>query len=164
MSPQTGPRWRVWLLAFALSYATAGLGGALTDLGPWYFALRQPDWKPPDSAFGAIWTLIFSLCAVSAALAWQAARQPAERRRVGWLFGLNALLNVAWSALYFGLQRPDWALWEVGALWASIWALILGLWPLSRGASLALTPYLAWVTVAAFLNLATVQLNGPFGG
>ena len=50
-------------LALALSYTTAGLGAALTDLGPWYFALRQPEWKPPDPAFGVIWTTIFTLCA-----------------------------------------------------------------------------------------------------
>jgi tryptophan-rich sensory protein len=38
------------------------------------------------------------------------------------------------------------------------------MWRLSRLASALLLPYLAWVTVAAFLNLATVQLNGPFAG
>ena len=62
-----------WLLAFVLSYATAGIGGALTELGPWYYALRQPDWKPPDAAFGVVWTTIFTLCAISGALAWRAA-------------------------------------------------------------------------------------------
>jgi tryptophan-rich sensory protein len=79
-----------------------------------------------------------------------------------WLFGVNAGLNVVWSGLYFGLHRPDWALAEVGLLWLSIAALMRGLWPLSRTASLLVAPYLVWVSVAAALNLATVQLNGPF--
>ena len=114
-------------LAIVLSYATAGIGGALTDLGPWYFALRHPAWKPPDAAFGVIWTTIFTLCAVSGWLAWQAADSSALRRRVAWLFGVNALLNILWSALYFKLQRPDWAMYELVFLWLSIVALILGL-------------------------------------
>jgi tryptophan-rich sensory protein len=151
-------------LAVVLSYTTAGIGGALTELGPWYFSLRQPDWKPPDAAFGVIWTTIFTLCAVSAWLAWEAANTPALRRRVAVLFGVNALLNVLWSALYFKLQRPDWALCEVVFLWLSIVALIVGLWRISRWASGLLIPYWLWVSAASVLNLETVRLNGPFVG
>ena len=149
-------------VSFVLSYATAGIGGALTDLGPWYFALRQPDWKPPDAAFGVIWSTIFTLCALSGALAWRAASTPAWRLRVVLLFGINAVLNILWSALYFQLHRPDWALIEVAWLWLSIVALIVGLWRLSRWASVLLLPYLVWVSIATALNWATVQLNGPF--
>jgi translocator protein len=156
-------RWWPWLVAFALSYLTAAAGAALTDIGPWYASLRHPPWKPPDAAFGVIWSLVFTLCAISAALAWQAASGRAQRQRVLWLFGLNALLNIAWSGLYFGLRRPDWALVEVALLWLSIIALMAGLWRLSRWASGLLLPYLLWVTVASFLNAATVRLNGPFG-
>lgn len=155
--------WRALLLAFALSYATAGIGAALTELGPWYFALKHPPWKPPDAAFGVIWSTIFTLCAISGWLAWQAADTTALRRRVAALFGANALLNVLWSALYFKLQRPDWALFEVVFLWLSILALIIGLWRLSRWASLLLITYWVWVSIAAVLNVQTVMLNGPFG-
>lgn len=154
---------RTLLLAFVLSYATAGIGAALTELGPWYFALKHPPWKPPDAAFGVIWSTIFTLCAISAWLAWQAADTAALRRRVTVLFGANALLNILWSALYFKLQRPDWALFEVVFLWLSIMALIMGLWRLSRWASLLLITYWVWVIIAAALNMHTVMLNGPFG-
>lgn len=149
-------------LTLVLSYATAGIGGALTEIGPWYFALRQPAWKPPDAAFGIVWTTIFTLCAISAWLAWRAADTRALRVRVALLFGVNAVCNIVWSALYFKLQRPDWALVEVVFLWLSIVALIVGLWRLSRGASGLLIPYLVWVSIAAVLNLETVLLNGPF--
>lgn len=156
--------WTRLAVAFALSYGTAGIGAALTELGPWYFALKHPAWKPPDAAFGVTWTTIFSLCAISGWLAWQAADTAALRRRVAALFGANALLNILWSALYFKLQRPDWALYEVVLLWLSILALIVGLWRLSRWASLLLITYWFWVSIAAVLNWQTVQLNGPFVG
>lgn len=149
-------------LALVLSYGTAGMGGALTELGPWYYALRHPDWKPPDAAFGVIWSTIFTLCAVSGTLAWRAASTPALRQRVLLLFGSNAVLNVLWSLLYFKLHRPDWALVEVLFLWLSIAALIVGLWRISRWASALLLPYLVWVSIATALNWTTVQLNGPF--
>ncbi len=155
-------RWLPWGVAFSLSYLTAALGGALTDIGPWYASLTQPPWKPPDAAFGIVWTAIFTLCAISAALAWQAADSATARRRVWGLFGANAVLNIAWSGLYFALRRPDWALLEVVLLWLSILALMVGLWRVSRTASLLLLPYLLWVSLASLLNLATVRLNGPF--
>ena len=153
---------RTLLLAFVLSFATAGIGAALTDLGPWYFALKHPPWKPPDAAFGVIWSTIFTLCAISGWLAWQAADTLALRRRVLSLFGVNAVLNITWSALYFKLQRPDWALFEVVFLWLSVLALVMGLWRMSRWASLLLITYWIWVSIAAVLNVQTVMLNGPF--
>jgi tryptophan-rich sensory protein len=47
-------------------------------------------------------------------------------------------------------------------LWSSIAALIVVLWRISRPAAALLLPYLAWVGLAAMLNRAIVELNGPF--
>lgn len=153
---------RGFWLSLALSFTVAAIGGALTDLGPWYQNLRQPAWKPPDVWFGPIWTTIFTLAAVSGWWAWLAAVTPAQRARVVTLFGVNAALNIAWSALFFTFQRPDWALMEWVGLWLSVVGLIAGLRGVSARAAWLNLPYLAWVTVAGVLNQANVQLNGPF--
>jgi benzodiazapine receptor len=164
MSSGTTQRWQALLVSSLGALAVALLGMAATDLGPWYQDLRKPWWQPPDWLFGPAWTLIYALVVLSASSAWMAARDRAQRSRIIVLFCLNALLNVGWSQLFFGLRRPDWALWEVGPLWLSVLALLLGLGPISRMAMWLLVPYLAWVTFAAWLNLAIVQLNGAFAG
>jgi tryptophan-rich sensory protein len=51
---------------------------------------------------------------------------------------------------------------EVPFLWLSIVILMIGLHPISPLASLLLTPYLLWVSFAAFLNFTIVRLNAPF--
>ena len=150
-------------VAFVLCMAIAWAGAALTELGPWYFALKQPAWKPPDYAFGIIWSSIFTLCAVSAASAWSHAQTPARKRRVWVLFLLNGALNMCWSLLYFKLQRPDWALWEWALLWLSVGSLVLGLRGFGRIASWLNLPYWLWVSAAGLLNWQTLVLNGPFG-
>lgn len=155
--------WPTALVAVVLAFAVGGTGGALTDLGPWYANLQQPSWKPPDWAFGPAWTTIFLLCAAAGTISWVAASSAAQRRTILLAFAINAFLNVLWSALFFHLHRPDWSLWEVGALWLSVLSLVIVCGRLSRLAGALLLPYLAWVAYASTINYGVVQLNGPFG-
>jgi translocator protein len=150
------------VVAVLAASVVAGAGAALTDVGPWYYALRKPTWQPPDWLFGPAWTVILGLAALSGVLAWENARDADSRAEVIGLFAVNGVLHVAWSLLFFRLRRPDWALIEVVPPWLSILVLILALAPLSRTASWALLPYLLWVAFAAVLNLAIVRLNAPF--
>jgi benzodiazapine receptor len=156
-------RWVAVAVAAASVTAVAVAGGLLTEVGPWYEALRFPSWRPPNWLFGPAWTLIFLLIAVGGIIAWEHARDGSARLWLGLAFAINAILNVAWSALLFKLRRPDWALREVVLLWASIVVLVLICGGLSRLSAFFLAPYLAWVTFAAFLNWRVVELNKPFG-
>lgn len=140
-----------------------GLGRVITELGPWYQSLKVPSWQPPGAAFGLIWTIIYLLTTVSAVLAWRDRSSPRDGRILIVLFAINCTTNLLWSFLFFKLQRPDWALYEVGFFWLSILALIVFIWRLNKIAAALLLPYLIWVSIAIGLNVAVVQLNGPFG-
>jgi translocator protein len=142
----------------------AGAGAFLTELSPWYHALRRPSWQPPDWLFGPAWTVILGMASLSLFLTLRQSPDRANRLMIVTLFIVNGALNVLWSPLFFRWQRPDWALGEVPFLWLSILAPIVLLWPISSTASLLLLPYLVWVSFAAFLNLTIVRLNAPFGG
>ncbi len=146
------------LIAFLLAVAVGGIGGAATEIGPWYFSLIKPTWQPPDWAFGPIWTLIYITTGIAGVRAWRLG--DAYQRRL-FLIALliNCALNVLWSLLFFKMQRPDLALIEVVALWLSIVPLILLPLRYSPKSSLLMLPYLAWVSVAAYLNLTIVRLN-----
>lgn len=138
-------------------------GGVLTETGPWYRALKKPSWKPPDWAFGPVWTVILVLAAISAALAWEAATDPGDKAKVLTVLVVNSVLNIAWSGIFFKMKRPDWALVEVVVFWFSILALVVVLGGQSALAGWLMVPYLAWVSVATFLNYRIVRMNGPFG-
>ena len=79
------------------------------------------------------------------------------------LFAINGVLNILWSPLFFKLRRPDWAFIELLFFWASVLALVVYISGVSGRAALIISPYLAWVTFAGFLNWRIVQLNKPFG-
>jgi tryptophan-rich sensory protein len=138
-------------------------GGVLTETGQWYASLKKPSWKPPDWAFGPVWTVILILAAISAALAWEAGEGAGARSAILAVLIINSILNIAWSGIFFKMRRPDWALIEVAMLWLSILALILVLGSYSTAAGLLMVPYLIWVSIASFLNYRIVQMNKPFG-
>jgi translocator protein len=156
------PAWRLWLVALAVVFAVGTVGGAATEIGPWYRALNKPSWQPPDWLFGPAWSTIYLCAAWAGVRVWQHARAALRRR---WLLAVavNGVFNVLWSVLFFSLRRPDWALVEVGLLWLSILVVVLLAYRTDRLAAALLLPYLAWVAFAAVLNATIVRLNAPFG-
>ena len=59
-----------------------GVGGLVTEIGPWYRALKKPVFQPPDWAFGPAWTIILGLA--------------------GWVVSGGAI--VLWAANRYGRQ------------------------------------------------------------
>jgi len=149
-------------IATVTTLLVLGIGRWMTTVGPWYENLRKPSWNPPNWVFGPAWTVILGLAAGSGVLAWSNASTGGEQLRVIALFGVNIFFHMLWSPLFFNLRRPDWALIEIPFLWLSIVILMLGLTPFSPASAWLLTPYILWVTFAAFLNLMIVRMNGPF--
>jgi translocator protein len=96
--------------------------------------------------------------AVAAWLVWHQAGFVAGRVPLA-LFGVQLLLNLAWSGLFFGLRRPDLAFYEIVLLWGMILATLTTSWKVSRIAGVLLLPYLLWVGFATALNFAIWRLN-----
>ncbi len=152
------------VIAVIATICVLGAGGALTEIGPWYYSLRNPPWRPPNWAFGPIWSVIGIVTCAAAVVLWRMPQTDWDRAITLVLFAVNAALNIAWSLFFFKLRRPDWALIEVVFLWLSVLALILVAYPRSPLAAALLLPYLIWVSIASVLNRAIVRLNGPFDG
>lgn len=153
--------WWPTIAAALWGLSVAGIGGALTDIGPWFKSLRRPPLQPPDWLFGPAWTVILTMTATAGVFAWNAA-DGGMRAIVVALFVLNGLLNVGWNVCYFVFRRPDWALVEVPFLWLSILAMVIVFSRISATAAWLVVPYLLWVGFASWLNRDIVRLNGPF--
>ena len=150
--------WLVLIGFLLLSFMAAALG-AIYPPGEWYAGLVKPAWNPPNWVFGPVWTLLYFCIGLSGWLVW---------REAGWrsaapafaVYGLQLILNAAWSWLFFGLHRPGLAFAEIVVLWLGILATVLLFKRLSRPAAWLLLPYLCWVGFAGVLNLSLWQLNG----
>jgi benzodiazapine receptor len=96
--------------------------------------------------------------AISAWLVWREVGWPAAKPPLV-LFGIQLLLNVAWSAIFFGMQTIGIAFGEVLLLWMMTIATAVAFYPVSLLAAWLLIPYIAWVAFASYLNFRIWQMN-----
>ena len=118
------------------------LGTYITEAGmPWYQTLTLPPGTPSGAFIGLVWSIIFLLVTLSVILVWMRAPRGPRFRAINGLFILNAVLNVGWTAVFFGFHSLFGAVFAAAALFASVCALIIALWPLVRPSALFLLPY-----------------------
>ena len=145
-----------WLL---LSFAAAAIGAlASVRSEAFYEQLVRPDWAPPASVFGPVWTVLYVLMGIAAWLVWRA-RGFSGARTALTLYVVQLAANALWTWLFFAWRLGFPAFVEILVLWVLIAATILAFWRVRRLAAVLLIPYLAWVTFAAALTFSIWQLN-----
>jgi benzodiazapine receptor len=146
----------------AVGLATSG------DIRGWYRSLRKPAWNPPDGMFGPVWTTLYLLMGVAAALVAREGRRAtsepgstADRRVPVGLgaFAVQLVLNLAWSLVFFRARRVRLAFAELCALWVGIAVTSVAFARVRLLAGVLLLPYLAWTTFAGLLNLDIARRN-----
>lgn len=163
-----------YILIPLVTVAVSFLGSYFTQIGmPWYDAeVLKPTLTPPMIAFPIAWTTIYILTTISALIIWNKGtadyqflwfsfhRKPTPK--FIWLialFVLNAILNTLWTYLFFAQRLMYEAFIEMLILEATIIAIMVLSWRMSKVSSLLLLPYLAWVGFASYLTYQIVQLN-----
>ncbi len=144
-----------------LSLIAGALGSwfSMDGLRDWYPALAKPWFTPPSWVFGPVWTLLYVLMGIAAAIVSKYGDLEGRREALA-LFGTQLAFNAIWSMVFFGLRSPLLGLVVIAVLWMMIAACVYGFWQLNKAASVLMMPYLAWVSFASMLNLAIFQMNG----
>jgi benzodiazapine receptor len=132
-------------------------GGQFTG-GDWYQAVNQPTWNPPAIVMTVVWAIMYVLMVVAAWLVWGARRGLAASALSWW--GLQLLLSVAWSWVYFGLHRPGWALAVLGLWLLAVLVVTRVFRPMATAASNLMLPVAGWLLFSWLLSFVQWQLNG----
>jgi len=130
--------------------------------GEWYQALEKPPWTPPDWLFAPVWTVLYLAIAVAGWLVWRSRDGHGSTALSFWVAQL--FLNGLWSWLFFGLHRPDLALFDIVLLDAAIVGFVMSAMPISRLAAGLFVPYGLWVAYATALTFSIWQANRLPGG
>ena len=152
----------VFAVSLALAFSAAAIGGYFTSssVTTWYVALAKPMLNPPSWVFAPVWTLLYALMAIAAALVYErSAEAPRLTRQALAVYGVQLVLNALWSYVFFGMRDPALALVVIAGLWLSIVSTVSRFSKINRTSAWLMMPYLAWVSFASYLNLMVAILN-----
>lgn len=147
------------IATFAVTFGAAALGGyASASSAAFYGSLEQPSWAPSAAVFGPVWTILYSLMAVSAFLVvrevgWRAALLPLS------VYLAQLVLNAVWTWLFFAWRLGGAAFVEIVVLAVVIAANVFVFWRVRPLSGALLVPYLAWVGFAAMLTWTLWRSN-----
>ena len=140
----------------------AGIIGSIFTAGSvtsWYPTLVKPSFSPPGFYIGLIWIVLFTLMGISLFLICRETPSNPAARIALYFFAVQLIVNVLWSVAFFGMRSPISGLAVIAFLWVLILITIIKFWPINRTAAILLIPYIAWVSIAAYLNFSIWRLN-----
>lgn len=150
---------KVYGIFLLITGAVGGLSALLTNMGmESYKAAEKPPLTPPDIVFPIVWSILFTLMAISAARVWLTDNSRMKNRAMI-VYAIQLLFNFFWSILFFNFQAYGLAFVWIIALWILILLMIVRFYNIDKAAGLLQIPYLLWVTFAAYLNFMVYQLN-----
>jgi tryptophan-rich sensory protein len=149
------------IISLAVTFSAPVIASLVTNpaASDWYANLNKPSFNPPGWVFGPVWTVLYILMAVSAALVWHRGLHEPKVKLALALYIVQLFLNALWTPFFFGLQMPLLAFIDILLLWAAIILTILAFFRVSGYAAFLMAPYLVWTTFAAVLNFSLWYLN-----
>lgn len=147
---------------YAVSVIAALLTGAVSALLTvgnmnLYDTINLPPLSPPGAVFPIVWTILYILMGISAAIIFESG--DARREDALKLYGINLAVNFLWSIIFFNLRAFLFSFIWLVLLWVIIVIMIKEFKKISILAAKLLIPYFIWVTFAGYLNLAIYFLN-----
>ncbi len=150
-----------YVISISSALAIGGLSALLTvgnmDL---YSTINTPPLAPPAILFPIVWTILYVLMGISAAMIYNTETAPMPQRKSAlYTYALSLFFNFFWSIIFFNMRN---------FLFAFIWLLVLlflivrtirKYYKINPLAAYLQIPYLIWVTFAGYLNFAIWLLN-----
>jgi len=137
----------------------AGIAGSvftISAIPSWYAALQKPWFTPPNWLFAPVWLALYFLMGAVLYLLWGKRSQSGAALAA---FGVQLVLNITWSAVFFGAHELFYGFVVIAVLWLAILVTAAFSYRVSRGAAALLIPYILWVTIASALNYYVWVLN-----
>ena len=150
---------KTFIVNILLALAVGGLSAFFTRSSMKTFdALSKPALTPPSYVFPIVWTILFILMGVGAAIV--ILKSGGDRRSHALkIYWTQLVVNFLWSILFFNLHLYLVSFLWLILLWILIFMMIKAFYNVNHTAGLLQIPYLLWVTFAGYLNLMIWMMN-----
>ncbi|VEN51340.1 unnamed protein product [Callosobruchus maculatus] len=143
-------------IGFTILPNVGGLAGGLITraaIEKWYDQLKKPNWRPPNWAFGPIWTSLYCGMGYASYLVWKEGDWHQEPVRTALaVYGINLVANWSWTPIFFGAKDIQLALYEIQIINVTAAATAYLFYKINPYAGLLILPYCAWLGLATALN------------
>lgn len=152
--------WKTYAAWIIPAEALGAFMGWLTRDGMKVYeqTMVKPPLTPPGIVFPIAWAVLYALMGVGAARIWGIS-PCRERTRALILYGVQLVVNLAWTALFFQWRALDAAFFWLLLLLVLILLMMLAFRHLDHTAAWLQAPYLLWVAFAAYLCAGVWMLN-----
>lgn len=150
-----------YIISIAIALAVGGLAAFFTrnsmDI---YKTIDRPPLSPPSILFPIVWTILYVLMGISAALVYNKKGVNYNQVSVSLsVYAISLFLNFWWSIIFFNARMYLFAFVWIILLFISVALTIYKYWSISKPAAILQIPYLLWIIFAAYLNLGIYILN-----
>ena len=155
-----GKNTKIYAIGALIALAVGVLSGILTrgSMQLYTDMITKPPLSPPGWLFPVVWTILYILMGVGAAMIWSETPGAARSRGLN-LYVAQLVVNFFWSLIFFNGQAYGFAaLWLI-LLWVLVFLMILQFWKINKTAAYLQIPYLLWLSFAAYLNIAVWLIN-----
>lgn len=141
-----------FLAFYAACFVVQTLGGLITQQSvmSWYPTLTKSALTPPGYVFGIAWTMLYILMALAASRIY-AIRGTLRSRSLVW-WGIQLVLGLLWSIVFFGQQQVALGFVIILLNWAAVAFVTRRFWRIEKRAGALMLPLLLWVSFASYLN------------
>ena len=138
-----------------------GIGAIFTTpaIATWYVTLQKPAFTPPNAVFMPVWTTLYLLMGIAVFLIWRKGLEAKEVKTAFIIFWVQLIINILWSAVFFGLKSPFGGFIVIVLLLIAVVITIVQFFKVSRLAGGLLIPYIVWLGIATSLNVGVWILN-----
>lgn len=149
---------KVYILSILIAVGIGSLSGFLTRKSMETFqTLEKPALTPPPTVFPIVWTVLFILMGIGAAIIYLA--DSPNTKRALTLYGIQLAVNFFWTIFFFNLSAYWFSFFWLLLLIALIVAMIVSFKKINHTAALLQLPYFIWVAFAGYLNFMIALLN-----
>ena len=153
-------KYKTIILQVVLALLAGGLASLLGgDTASLYQRLTPPPWAPPGWVFPVVWTILYALMGISAYLIHIEPKETEGRRTALTTYWVQLMINFSWSIVFFRFELLWGSVAVILALLVAVIVMVVRFRRISAAAAYINIPYILWLLLATYLNIATAVIN-----
>lgn len=151
-------KYGTYIISVAIALGVGALSGLISGReSDTYEMLVQPPLSPPSWLFPVVWTILYTLMGISAAIIFRSANP--NKTNALFVYAAQLAVNFLWPIFFFALDARLLSLiWLIILLFLVVY-MVSKFSDISKTAAYMNLPYILWLVFAFYLNLGTYLLN-----